>query len=118
MPQGVTRISLEVNSVNYEFFNAFTEDERVISKQVEYMNVTGYSLMLQRHTFSLDKVRTFGDTLDFDTVVNGTVTIEYETGQRVTFSQVHVMSVGAETADGTSDMVSTILFGAQSRTVN
>ena len=118
MPQGVTRILLEVNSVNYEFFNAFTEDERTISKQTEYMNTTGFSSMLQRHTFSLDKVRTFGDTLDFDTIVNGTVTIEYETGERVTFSGVHTISIGAETADGESDMVSTITFGASSRTVN
>jgi hypothetical protein len=118
MPDAVTRITLEVNSVTYEFFSAFTEDARTISRQVNYMNTTGKARMLARHTFSLDKIRSFGDTLDFDTIFDGTVTVEYETGERITFGQVHTMEVGAETADGESDMTSTIAFGAQTRIVN
>ena len=118
MPQGVVRLSVEIDSVPYEFFASFTEDDVEISKQINYMNSTGFALLKERNTFSLDKIRTFGDTLNFRTIVNGTFTVEYETGERITFIGVHTMVLGAETGDGESEMTSAIAFGAASRTEN
>lgn len=118
MPKGVTRVTLEINSVVYDFFSSFTEEERTVSKQTNYMNTTGSSDLLVRHNFSLDRIRSFGDNLDFATVSGGTVTVEYETGDRVTFTGVRTTTIGSETADGESDMTSTISFSAENRIEN
>ena len=115
---GVTRITFEINGVQFNNFNSFTENPRVFSRQTPLMNSTQASKMLVRNGFSLDRVRIIGDTFDFDGLENATVTIEYEGGERVTFSAVHVIEVGSETADGESDMVSTIEFGAAARIKN
>lgn len=114
----VTKITFEINGVQFENFSSFTENARVSSRQVFLMNSTTSAKMFVRHSFSLDRTRIIGDTFEFDGLENATVTIEYEGGERVTFSAVHVIEVGAETADGESDLTSTIEFGAAGRIKN
>lgn len=118
MPQGVTLFTLEINSVPYQFIGSVTIGERVLTKQTEYIGITGFSNQTPRETFSIDRIRTFGDTIEFDGIVNGTLTMEFETGDRLTYTGVHTMTEGAETADGLTEMTSTIDFGASGRIKN
>ena len=115
---GVTRITFEINGVQFKNFTSFTENARVSSRQVFLMNSTTFAPMLVRHSFSLDRTRVIGDDFEFEGLENATVTVEYEGGERTTFSGVHTIEVGAETADGESDMTSTIEFGASGRIKN
>jgi len=115
---GITKITFEINGVQFKNFASFTENARVSSRQVFLMNSTTFAPMLVRHTFSLDRTRVTDDDFEFDGLKNATVTIEYEGGERVTFSGVHVIEVGSETADGENDLVSTIEFGAAARIKN
>ena len=117
--QAVLKISIEFNSVVYENFNAFTEDEREISRQINLMNTTIHARMVPRNSFSITKVRVIGDSIiDFENFINGTVTIEYEGGERVTFQGVHTMVIGAETTNGEGELESELTFGASNRIQN
>jgi hypothetical protein len=112
-----TQIVLEVNSAVLEDFNAFTEKERVFKKTINLMNSTGFIRTFQRHHFSLDYVVPADkDEFDFENITDGTVTIMYENGKRISFGEVECLSIGEAKFDGDKEVTKNIEFAAGTRT--
>ena len=114
----VNRCVLAINGQNIEDFKTFTEMERELSRQVNLMNKTGHCTVTQRPGCRMDYVVPLdGDEFDFESVKDGTLTVEYENGKRIIFTGVRTLSIGEETIDGENELVRTITFGAEQRRV-
>ena len=112
----ITKVSLEINGALMEDFNAFTEKERVLKKTVNLMNTTGTLRVMGRFNFSLDYVVPADkEEFNFEEVEDGTVTIDYENGSRVSFGEVECLSIGEAKFDGDKEVVKTIEFAAGTR---
>src|SRR6185369_15695505 len=102
----ISKITLEINGEQEEDFNAFTEKERLLKKPVNLMNRTGVLKVTPRHNFSLDYVVPADKTeRDFTAIADGTVTIDYENGKRVSFGKVECLSIGEAKFDGDKEVV-------------
>ena len=113
----ISKVSLEINGELEEDFNAFTEKERVLKKTVPLMNRTGVLKVTPRYNFSLDYVVPADKTeRDFASIEDGTVTIDYENGKRISFGEVECLSIGESKFDGEKENVKTIEFVAGTRT--
>ena len=113
----ITSIALEINGAKLEDFNGFTEKERVFKKTVNLMNTTGTLKVKGRHLFSVDYVVPADKPeFDFEGVEDGTVTIDYENGRRISFGEVECLSIGEAKFDGDKEVVKTIEFVAGTRT--
>jgi len=113
----ISAISLEINSEKEENFNTFTEKERVFKKTVNLMNTTGTLKVKARHHFSLDYVVPADQPeRDFEGIEDGTVTIDYENGKRISFGEVECLSIGEAKYDGDKEVVKPIEFVAGTRT--
>lgn len=117
MEEYITSISLEINGEKEENFNAFTEKERVFKKPVNLMNTTGTVRVKARNLFGLDyAVPANQPERDFEGIEDGTVTIDYENGKRISFGEVSCLSIGEAKFDGDREVVKTIEFVAGTRT--
>lgn len=113
----ISKVSLEINGELEEDFNAFTEKERVFKKTVNLMNSTGTLKVKARHNFSLEYVVPADKPeRDFESIEDGTVTIDYENGKRISFGEVQCLSIGEAKFDGDKEVVKTIEFVAGTRT--
>ncbi|MDA8428939.1 MAG: hypothetical protein M0T70_06750 [Geobacteraceae bacterium] len=113
----ITSVTLEINGEKLEDFNAFTEKERVFKKTVNLMNTTGTVKVKDRNHFSLDYVIPADKPeFDFKGVEDGTVTIDYENGKRISFGEVECLSIGEAKFDGDKEVTKTIEFVAGTRT--
>lgn len=116
MKEFVTTCDLTCNGEKIDDFKTFTEDARVLRKAINLMKTTGRAKVTPRYGFSLDYVvPANGAEFDFDSVEDGTFTVEYDGGERVTFGDVSVTEVGESKADEENEMVRTIKFIAGSR---
>lgn len=117
MESYITRVTLEINGEREDDFNAFTEKERVLKKAVNLMNTTGTVKVKGRHFFSLDYVVPADKPeRNFEEIEDGTVTIDYENGKRISFGEVECLSIGEAKFDGDKEVVKTIEFVAGTRT--
>lgn len=116
MARYVSRIELEVNGEAISDFSSFTDMTKSRHIQVELMNKTGHAAVTPRYQVSVDYV-TPRDSKEFDwsDVSNGTLTIEYENGNRITWGGVFVLDEGDSSFDGTAASTRTITLGAESR---
>lgn len=113
----ITSITLEINGQRLDDFNAFTEKERVFKKPVPLMNSTGTVKVKERNAFSVDYVVPADKPeFDFAAVEDGTVTIDYENGKRISYGGVQCLSIGDAKFDGDKEVVKTIEFIAETRT--
>jgi hypothetical protein len=113
----IASITLEVNGEKLDDFTTFTEKERVFKKPVNLMNTTGTLKTKARHFFSIDYVVPANKTeYDFQSVEEGTVTIDYENGKRISFGQVNCLSIGEAKFDGDKEVTKQIEFVAGIRT--
>lgn len=113
----IAGITLEINSQQMDDFNSFTEKERVFKKPVNLMNKTGSVKVTARHSFSLDYVVPADKPeFDFKAVTDGTVTIDYENGKRISFGEVECLSIGEAKYDGDKEVTKNIEFIAGTRT--
>ena len=110
--------SLAINGQNIEDFKSFTENARELARQVNLMNKTGHVGVTQRPGCMVNYVVPLdGDEFDFDSVVDGTLTIEFENGKRTIFTGVRTLTIGESTIDGDNELVRQITFGAEKRRV-
>lgn len=113
----ISTITLEINGEQEEDFNAFTEKERVLKKTVALMNSTGTLKATPRHNISLDYVVPANkNERNFDGIEDGTVTIDYENGKRISFGEVACLSIGEAKYGDEKEVVKTIEFAAGTRT--
>lgn len=111
----VTRASLEINGASITDFKAFTEKTRTIRKAVPLMYKTGAAELTQRFSGDLDYVVPRSAAVEFDAITAGTLTIEFDSGERVDFGGVHVTEVGDAAIDGENELVRKISFVAETR---
>ena len=113
----ISTIGLEINGVEITDFNAFTEKQRTFKQPVNLMKTTGVLKVRERFGFSLDYVVPANKAeFDFKAVEDGTVTIDYENGTRITFGQVECLSIGDAKFGDEKEVVKTIDFIAGTRT--
>ena len=118
MSEYVNRCLLVVNGQEIEDFKSVTEDERELARKVNLMNKTGHCGVTERPGVKLDYVvPEDADEFDFDSVKDGTLTIEYLNGKRISYSGVRTLKIGESKIDGDNELVRTIEFGSEKRTV-
>ena len=116
MSEYVNRVSLEFNGQVFEDFDSWTDNSVVLPKQVNLMNKTGHAKMTPRYGFSVSvKTPNIPAGIDLDSVSNGTLTVEYENGSRLTYGGVYCMETGEGTADGETELTKTKVFGAETK---
>lgn len=114
----VSQVLLEVNGQEITDFNSVTEGEVEIRKEVTLMNKIGVVGMVAKYPLSLDYVIPKDtDEFDFEAVVNGTITIDYDNGVRHVYSGVYVTKIGAAQFRTGEETVKTIDFIAMRRSV-
>ncbi|MDA8137982.1 MAG: hypothetical protein M0036_04940 [Desulfobacteraceae bacterium] len=118
MSEYVNRCILAINGQNIEDFKTFTENERELARQVKLMNKSGSCGVTQRPGCKVDYVVPMeAPEFDFDSVKDGTLTVEYENGKRKIFTGVRTLKIGEEKIDGDNDVVRAIEFMAEKRRV-
>lgn len=110
----VIRASLEVNGKLITDFKGVTEKSRNIAKAVPLMYSTGSAQLTQRFAVSVQYVVPQINPFDFNTVQGGTLTVEYDSGDRNTYGGVYTDVIGDASVDGEAELVRTIDFHAES----
>lgn len=116
MSELVSLISLEVNGREITDWKNVKEGARVIRKQANLARKTAHFNVTPRLTVSVDAVIP-SDSPEFDyaSVADGTLTIDYLNGRRITYGGVSCLEVGETTFDGENEAVRPVTFGATSR---
>jgi len=118
MALSVTRLSLEVNGQVVNDFKAFNEKARVLRKAVPLMYRTNTAQLTQRYEVEIDYVVPQINPFVFDTVEGGTLTVEYDSGERTEFGGVSCAEVGDAMVDGENELVKKIRLTCETRNGN
>ena len=110
-----SKVTLEVNGKTITDFKSFTEKEVQYYKQVSLMNKTGHMAVTPRHAVSVEYVKPTSGEFDWASVKSGRLSVEYENGQRVTYTGVYILTKGEEKTDGDNEITRTIDLGAEGR---
>ena len=113
--RAVTRCSVEIDGTPVTFFKNFKEHSREIRKMAKIMKGSVVIDKTPEHTFSIDYVKPKGKPIDWASFTDGTVTVELEGAERVTFEESSCLTLGEYTADDENEMTQTIEFGAERR---
>lgn len=117
MEEYITSITLEINGEQEDNFTAFEEDERELKRLVKLMNKTGTTKVKGPVKFNLDYVVPKNSPeRNFEEIEDGTVTVDYENGKRISFGGVECLKIGKARYDGEKEVVKTIEFAATERT--
>lgn len=111
----VTRCKVEVDGIPVKFFKNFKEHTRTVGKMVKLMGGSTPIDQTPEYTFSIDYAKPKGKPTDWNLFKGGTVTVDIEDAERVTFEVASTLSVGEYTADDENEMTQTIEFGAERR---
>jgi len=116
MSEYIMRCTLEVNGQVIEDFKSVADKELEVHVPVNLMNTTGVAKKTARYGVTVDYVVPL-DTPEFDweEVVNGTLTMEFENGKRTTYQGVYVQKVGEMKVDGENETVRAIELLATGR---
>lgn len=118
MSEYVNRVTLEFNGVDFDDFESWTDNSVTLHKQVNLMNKTGHAKMTPRYGFTVGvKIPNVPSSIDLDTVANGTCTVEFDNGTRITYGGVYILDTGEGPADGETEMTRTKTFGAETKSV-
>ncbi len=115
MGEYVNRVVLDVNGTTIEDFKTFTENEIELYKPVNLMNRTGHMKATPRYGCKVDYVVPGENEFDWTAVAGGRLTVEYDSGQRVTFTGVYILKIGEAKTDGDNETIKTIELGAEER---
>jgi hypothetical protein len=116
MSEYVRKVLLEINGQEITDFKTVEEGERTLRVPVKLMNSTGFATVTQRPTVKVDYVIPKSTPeFDFDDVEEGTLTIDYENGTRITYSGLSCEKVGQVKYDEDNDAVKTVEFLAETR---
>ncbi len=109
----VARIRLEINGKEIDDFKAVEVEEVELNKEVNLMNKTGVVSVTPRHKVSVDyAVPKDSEEFDFWSVKDGTLTIDYDNGTRVSYKGVTTLKIGATSFDGEKEAVKKITLMA------
>lgn len=109
MPEYISRCLLSANGQEIDDFKKFTEGEVELHKPVKLMNKTGACKVTPRYGVKVDYVvPSDGPEYDWEAMSNGTLAVEFENGQRTTYTGVYTAKVGEQVVDGENETVRTI----------
>jgi len=112
----VSKVTLDVNGSVIDDIKTVTEKEFELNKQVNLMGKTGHMSVTPRYAFDFDYVVPEDTTpRDFSNLSNGRLSIEFEGGERITYTGVYVLKIGDKKIDGENETVQTISVGAEGR---
>lgn len=111
----VNRCVLEVNGQSYSDFDSFTDNSVTVAKAVTLMNKTGFAKMTPRYGFSISVKKPYTGALDLDSIENGTLTVEYDSGDRIIYRGVFTLETGDGAVDGETELTMTKVFGAAAK---
>ena len=107
---------LEVNGVNVENFNQVDITEVTYAKRVDLMNITDHAVMTQRHGLAVTYVQPQGGfPTEVKVIRNGTITLQYDDGTRVTFSGVYSLNSDTGSINGTDEFTFVVNYSAVDR---
>jgi hypothetical protein len=113
----VSKVTLEVNGRSIEDFKSVDEKKRELRKEVKLMNRRGVVRVTPEFKIDVEAVIPIdGSEFPWDTVDDGTLTLAFPTGKRVTFSGVSVLAIGDLKMDGEKEATRTIELVAMGRT--
>lgn len=115
MSQYVNRCTLEVNGASFSDFASFTDNNTVVAKTVNLMNKTGFAQMTPRYGFSLEVKKPYSGELNLDSIQNGTLTVEFDNGERILYRGVYTLETGDGAMDGETELTYTKVFGATNK---
>lgn len=114
----VARATLELNGEAYADFKAVSEKARTLRKKVNLMNKSGSARLTQRYEVEVDYVVPSVGAKSFDAIEGGTLTVEYDNGDRVSWGGLACAEVGDAAIDGENELVKKIRFIAETRNGN
>lgn len=113
----VSQVLLEVNGQSIDDFQSVTEQEVEIKKEVRLMNKYGVVKVVPKYGLQVDYVvPKDAPEFDFETVNDGTLTIDLQNGVRKKYTGVYTLKVGETKYDGEKEAVRTIELIAMKRT--
>jgi hypothetical protein len=113
-----SRVLLEVNGQSVEDFQAVTEKEIEIAKEVKLMNKIGIVKVVPKYGIGVDYVvPADAPEFDFESVSDGTLTIDLDNGVRKVYSGVYTLKVGDTKYDGDKEATRTIDLIATKRSI-
>lgn len=117
MPEYVSKVSLEVNGQIVEDFKSVDEKKRELRKEIKLMNRRGIIRVTPEFKVDVEYVMPAdAPEFDWENVEDGTLTLAFPTGKRITFSGVYVLAIGDLKMDGEKEATRTIELVAMGRT--
>jgi len=112
----VNLVTLEVNGQSIDDFQSVTEKEVELRKEVRLVNKSGVVKITPRYGASVDYVvPKSGPEFDFESVEDGTLTIDLENGVRKQYTGVYTTKIGDAKYGEDKEVVRTIDFVAMKR---
>lgn len=115
MANFITRCELSINGATEKNFKSFTEKATTHGISVNLMNETGYAKKTQRWQVEVDYVVPQVNPRDFSTLANGTLTVEYNGGERHNYGGVNLLEVGDSTIDGDNEKIQKVTLLCETR---
>jgi len=116
MSQYVNICSVELNGQDIsEYLSTFSDNNTVVAKAVNLMNKTGIAQMTPRYGFSLEVKKPYLGSIDLDSIINGTATVQYDNGERFLYRGVSILETGDGAVDGETELTYTKLFMATNK---
>jgi hypothetical protein len=108
----VSKCDLEVQGTTFSDFSSFTDNSVVVAKQVDLMSKTGFAKMTPRYGFTIEVKKPYIGSIDLDSITDGTLSVEYDSGERILYKGVQTIETGDQTTDGETETTITKTFGA------
>ena len=97
MSEYVSQVLLEVNGQEITDFKSVSEKEVKVSEPVKLMNKTGFAMATKRFEVDVEYVvPSDAPEFDFESLRNGTLTIDKMNGVRVVYTGCYTIKVGAD----------------------
>lgn len=113
----VSQVLLEVNGQAIDDFKSVTEKEVEIRKIVPLMKKIGVVRTRPQYGLEVEYVvPKDSPEFDFESVADGTLTIDLENGVRKQYSGVYTLKIGDTKYDGENEAVRTVELVAMKRT--
>lgn len=112
----VSQVILSVNGKEITDFKSVTEGERELRKKVKLMNGQGLLKTTPDYKVTVEYViPKNAPEFDFDSVEDGTLTIDLGNDTKILYTGVATMKVGETKYDGENESTKTIELGATGR---
>ncbi len=113
----VSHCELTINGQKISNFKSVTEGDMEIRRPIKLMSRTVHASVTPSYIIELEYVVPVSPDREpnWKDLRNGTLTISYESGRHIIYSNVSTLKIGRAKFDGENELVRNIEFGAQKR---